>query len=184
MIGARVSNGSTGQISNYAYFMQQVNDNVINILESIDGSQWRQVGFVDFSYMTPANLGTEQTGGAIFGEIFNKVFNNHPPEEPKMLTTTTNSATNFSNNRSISRPKSRNSNLKKDSPFKKRFDMIDEMITKPHKSNENIKKELKKLEKEVERQRSGIAMRMIGDYYRRIKCEQEATSCYAKADSF
>ena len=62
--------------------------------------------------------------------------------------------------------------------------MIDAMITKPHKSNENIKKKLRKLEKEVERQRSGIAMRMIGDYYLRIKCEQEANSCYAKADSF
>lgn len=192
MIGAKIKNESTGRISNYAYFMQQVNDNVMNILESVDGNQWRQVGFVDFSYMTPANLGTEQTGGFIFGEIFKRVFNNQnnqpQPNDPKMIATTTNNTVNYHNNsstaKSISKLTTKNSTLKKNSPFKTRFDMIDAMITKPHKSNENIKKELRKLEKEVERQRSGIAMRMIGDYYLRIKCEQEANSCYAKADSF
>ena len=68
--------------------------------------------------------------------------------------------------------------------LRKRLAAISERISTPHRSNEHIKKELKNLEKEVERQRNGLAMRVIADYWQRIRCESEATSCYQKAAAF
>ena len=68
--------------------------------------------------------------------------------------------------------------------LRKRIAAIGERISNPHRSNEHIKKELKNLEKEVEKQRNGLAMRVIADYWQWIRCESEATSCYQKAAAF
>lgn len=80
--------------------------------------------------------------------------------------------------------KNNDSTKQKSKPFAKFFAAIDKMIEKPHKSNEGIKAELKKLVKRIEQQRNGQAMRIAGDYYKKIHCDREAAECYQKADSY
>lgn len=60
---------------------------------------------------------------------------------------------------------------------------IYELINKPHKSNEHIKKELQKLESEATRQRDYKAMMKISDYYGRIRCSSDSVRCFKQAIS-
>ena len=68
-MGADVVDESTGQISKFKYRVQSVGNKVHRVFESIDDSQWYQVGIIDWKRMRPADIGTDETGGFIFGEI-------------------------------------------------------------------------------------------------------------------
>lgn len=70
ILSAQVVEQNTGQIHSYAYYLQKINDQAKNVLESIDGSQWRNVGIVDFGKMSIEDIGKPESGGKIFGEIF------------------------------------------------------------------------------------------------------------------
>ena len=76
IMSAQVMDRNYGQIHSYAYFLQKINDKVQNILESIDGGQWQNVGIVDFNRMSLEDIGSQESGGAIFGEIFKTVIMN------------------------------------------------------------------------------------------------------------
>ena len=69
-IGATVINRANGQVMNYAYHLQKVRDSVNNILESVNGSPWQQVGVIDFKNVNAKEFGTPKLGGPIFAEIF------------------------------------------------------------------------------------------------------------------
>ena len=68
--------------------------------------------------------------------------------------------------------------------FGKAFKEIEEKLSLPRKSNEGIKKALKKLEKIIEQQRNASAMNRIADYYSRIYEPQKADECRRKAMYF
>ena len=68
--------------------------------------------------------------------------------------------------------------------FKKDFAEIDELFSRPRKSNEGIKKALLKLEQKIEKQRDATAMNLLADYYRRIHEPGKADECRWKARAF
>ena len=76
-IGAVVVDNQSGRGFQYAYYMQQVNENVQNIFESVDGSPWHQIGILDFQKMSPSDFGTPKAGGPIFAEIFLTAINRY-----------------------------------------------------------------------------------------------------------
>lgn len=69
-------------------------------------------------------------------------------------------------------------------PFKEDFDRIDVILEKPRKSNEGLKKELKKLENRINQQHNKVAMNKIAEYYKKIRCDSDAERCYQKAATF
>ena len=68
-MGARVIEENSGQSADFKYRIQGVGNKVHKIYESVNGSQWVQVGIIDWKYMKLSNLGTNETGGPIFAEI-------------------------------------------------------------------------------------------------------------------
>ena len=64
------------------------------------------------------------------------------------------------------------------------FHNIEIMIEKPKKSNEGVKKALKKLENKINSQRNKEAMNKIAGYYKKIRCDVDADRCYKKAATF
>ena len=69
-------------------------------------------------------------------------------------------------------------------PFKDDFDRIDVILEKPRKSNEGLKKELKKLENKINQQHNRVAMNKIAEYYKKIRCDGDAERCYQIATTF
>lgn len=68
--------------------------------------------------------------------------------------------------------------------FKSDFAKIDEMLERPRKSNEGIKKALKKLEAKVKQQRNADAMNKIAIYYGRIHAHDDSDRCFALAEMY
>ena len=81
IIGAAVLDHADGRLRNYAYHLQRVTDSVQNILESVDGSQWQQVGVLDYDNIKAEDFGTPQAGGPIFAEIFLTVLDENQPQQ-------------------------------------------------------------------------------------------------------
>ena len=72
-MGAKVIEENSGQIADFKYRIQSIGNKVHKIYESVNGSKWVQVGIIDWKYMKPSNLGTDETGGPIFAEIMKTV---------------------------------------------------------------------------------------------------------------
>ena len=68
-MGARVVEQNSGESLNIAYKIQSLGNKVHRIYESVEGGQWEPVGMVDWKYMRPSDLGSNETGGSIFAEI-------------------------------------------------------------------------------------------------------------------
>lgn len=68
--------------------------------------------------------------------------------------------------------------------FKSDFAKIDEMLERPRKSNEGIKKALKKLEAKVSNQRNAEAMNQVAIYYGRIHAHDDCDRCFALAEMY
>lgn len=68
--------------------------------------------------------------------------------------------------------------------FKSDFAKIDEMLERPRKSNEGIKKALKKLEAKVSNQRNAEAMNKIAIYYGRIHAHDDCDRCFELAEMY
>lgn len=74
-IGARVVEENSGQTINVKYKIQSIGNKVHKIYECINGGNWSQVGMVDWKYMRPSDLGSDETGGPIFAEIMQTAMN-------------------------------------------------------------------------------------------------------------
>lgn len=68
--------------------------------------------------------------------------------------------------------------------FKSDFKKIDEMLSRPRKSNEGIKKALQKLEAKVKQQRNADAMNQIAIYYGRIHQHDDSDRCFELAEMY
>ena len=90
------------------------------------------------------------------------------------------SATNSSNSHAIPSGGRKQQN----NAFKSDFAKIDEMLSRPRKSNEGIKKALQKLEAKIIKQRDAVAINRVAVYYGRIHEHQAADRCYELAKTF
>ena len=68
--------------------------------------------------------------------------------------------------------------------YSKLLSQVENMLSKPRKSNEGIKQILQKAEKLVERQKNSQAMKKIADYYRQIHCTDKSEECFQKSILF
>lgn len=73
---------------------------------------------------------------------------------------------------------------KQNNAFESDFAKIDEMLERPRKSNEGIKKALQKLEAKIIKQRDAVAINRVAVYYGRIREHQAADRCYELAKTF
>ena len=93
-------------------------------------------------------------------------------------------AKTFSTGRSNQPQKTSSGGRTQINAFKSDFAKIDEMFERPRKSNEGIKKALKKLESKVSNQRDAVAITRVAAYYGRIHEHQDADRCYELAKKF
>lgn len=72
-LSADVTDENSGCLSKYTYYIQKIDDNVQNIFESVNGSQYVKVGVIDFNRMKFSDIGNPESGGKIFGDILKVV---------------------------------------------------------------------------------------------------------------
>ena len=127
-------------------------------------------------------------GAAIAGGAFllSKLFGssddkqvNKPKNNSESITRQTNKQAQQKNNKVKLK---NNSNVV--TSLKDDFHNIEILIEKPRKSNEGVKKALKKLENKINSQRNKEAMNKIAGYYKKIRCDSDAERCYQKAATF
>lgn len=68
--------------------------------------------------------------------------------------------------------------------YSKLLSQVENMLSKPRKSNEGVKQILQKAEKLVERQKDSRAMKKIADHYQQIHCTEKSEECLKKAVLF
>lgn len=68
-MGADVVEVNSGEVMKLKYRIQSMGNKVHKVLESVNNSDWQQVGLIDWKKMTMADLGRDDTGGPFFGEI-------------------------------------------------------------------------------------------------------------------
>ena len=61
---------------------------------------------------------------------------------------------------------------------------IEFLLAKPRKSNEGIKKVLKKAERLAEKKKDARLMRDVAGYYQQIRCEEKFQECHQKSMLF
>ena len=127
-------------------------------------------------------------GAAIAGGAFllSKLFGssddkqvNKPKNNSESITRQTNKQAQQKNNKVKLK---NNSNVV--TSLKDDFNNIEILIEKPRKSNEGVKKALKKLENKINSQRNKEAMNKIAGYYKKIRCDGDAERCYQIATTF
>lgn len=69
LLSADVKDENTGRLRKYTYYIQKINDNIQNVFESVNGSEYVQVGVIDFNRMKYSDIGNSESGGKIFGDM-------------------------------------------------------------------------------------------------------------------
>ena len=73
LLSANVTDENTGRLRKYTYYIQKINDNVQNVFESVNGSEYVKVGVIDFNRMRYSDIGNSESGGKIFGDMLSAV---------------------------------------------------------------------------------------------------------------
>lgn len=69
--GAGVTDNDSGTYFTVAYHLEQVDSSRYNVMESKNQGPWTQIGVIDWSYMSSADIGSPETGGRLFARVAN-----------------------------------------------------------------------------------------------------------------
>lgn len=68
-MGANAVEVNSGTVIKLKYRIQSMGNKVHKVFESVNDGDWHEVGIIDWKIMTMADLGRNDTGGPLFGEI-------------------------------------------------------------------------------------------------------------------